>query len=942
MGRGSTWRIWDFHLHTPYSILNNQFGDPNSDDTWDRYIDAIEAKVAELNIAAIAITDYFTIEGYKRVLQYQLQGRLKGLLIFPNIEFRVDPLIEKRRLNVHVLFSPDVPETHIEEHFLHDLNFVLDSDPFEGSHKRKLKLANLEDFGATLQQQHAPFRDRTSLEIGCMNAKVKLEEIKERLDTDGRFSGRHLLVLAEENLSLLNWNGQDHGTRKQLLQMSHAVFSANSGTRDFCLGRHHSSITAFVAEFKSLKPCIWGCDSHGLDQRFLEPDQDRYCWIKGDVSWEGLKQILYEPEDRVRIQPTSPEPPKSFFTLDSIKIAQTQANKALCVDNFETSLNHNLVVIIGGRGSGKTALLDLIAANFREGEKLSDLDASFYSRLYARRSRSADAVPVPVSLRFRSGVEFGKLVGRDDVVFEQSNVLYLTQNHMDVYTANPTKLYEHIIDLAFSTKPDERRSFDALSEQVESQLHGLETLNLEIEQLRQQVEGRQNEEEGELAQKNGALVDFQSRLSEQEAQLRDRSDKTTTLTDSLDKARMLRDQAFSLQQMLSRLLERVGLFNNEYQASVKEINGLLSALAVEVSSLVLLPGELPQFSTITQSLTLDVELLDNARPGIDEQILTLEEELGQLKGVDHNIAQLRLTINSIKADIEAINVRLDDLKQKKKRIAELEEGRKRAHVELMAKTVEQRLYLQRIIDNFETNQDKLLNGLAFRACVDTTLRIGFLSKVVELLDGRAHSNDSVAKDLDRIIETVDKLLNLPADLAACDSSALMTAVEDLYTWGRNARLKRNVSESTFFNTLCSPFFHIGLQVQFNERPLEALSMGERAVVLLKILLGLDDKPLLIDQPEEHLDNRYIYDELTPAFRCAKEKRQIIIATHNANLVVNTDAEQVIVAEHTNGTLSYRVGTLEDLTLRESITTILEGGNQAFKKREAKYGIASNK
>ena len=107
--------------------------------------------------------------------------------------------------------------------------------------------------------------------------------------------------------------------------------------------------------------------------------------------------------------------------------------------------------------------------------------------------------------------------------------------------------------------------------------------------------------------------------------------------------------------------------------------------------------------------------------------------------------------------------------------------------------------------------------------------------------------------------------------------------------------------------------------------------------MLKILLGLDDKPLLIDQPDEHLDNRYIYDELTPAFRSAKSRRQIIIATHNANLVVNTDAEQIILAECSEGTLSYQVGTLEDLAVRESIKAILEGGDQAFKKREEKYG-----
>lgn len=222
MHRGSTWHIWDFHLHTPYSILNNQFGNPDDTATWDSYVDAIESKTEELGIKAIGITDYFMIEGYKRVIQYQQQGRLQDLLIFPNIEFRVDTIVERKRLNYHVLFSPDVPINHIEEHFLHDLDFVHEEQPFQDSDTRKLKLTNLQEFGENLRQQHSPFRSKAALEIGCMTAKVKLEDIKHRLSKDGRFSGKYLLVLAEENLP--KWDGQDHATRKQLIQMSHAIF----------------------------------------------------------------------------------------------------------------------------------------------------------------------------------------------------------------------------------------------------------------------------------------------------------------------------------------------------------------------------------------------------------------------------------------------------------------------------------------------------------------------------------------------------------------------------------------------------------------------------------------------------------------------------------------------------------------------------------------------
>lgn len=940
MGSGSIWRIWDFHLHTPFSILNNQYGDTNEDETWDHFIEAIETKSSAANIAAIGITDYFSIEGYKRVQGYQQAGRLRGLLIFPNIEFRVDTLIEKRRLNVHVLFSPEVTATHIEDHFLHDLNFVHENDPFQGPHTRKLRLSNLEEFGATLREQHPPFRNRTSLEIGCMNAKVKLEEIKERLEEDGRFSGKYLLVLADENLGLLNWDGQDHATRKQLLQMSHAVFSSNTGTRDFCLGKHHKSEQEFIAEFKSLKPCIWGCDSHGLKERFLEPDGKRYCWIKGDVTWEGLKQILYEPEARVRIQATNPEPVKSYFTIESVKIDRTEVNGNLCIEGFETALNGSLVVIIGGRGSGKTALLDLVACSFTEGKKLSDLDNSFYSRLYSGKVRAgnANSLPVPISVRFRSGDLFSKLVGQDEKVFEQANILYLTQNHMDDYTANPTKLYDHIVSLVFNMRPDERRGYDALLKQTEVQFQSIQALNLEIEQLHGQVEGRLDKEIRDRAQKEGELLDYQRRLDEQKAQLNNTSHETTKLTDDLRSLKLRRNQMVVLRESLLGLSGRIETFHDQYISDVKQITTqTLALMSQDTLSLTALPEELSQLNEVSGSLTSSIEVLTSAESSIEAQVLEIEQALRQLAGADQVIAQLHRTIDQIVDDINAINQRAAELKSKETRILRLEWDRKTTYVELMKRTSDQRLYLQKAIEAFEAEQDVLLTGLTFAARVETVSRDSYIGQLMEKLDGRRHTMESVSLELNQKINQAERLLNSAGDFETISESALLSFVEDLCTWGQDVRLRSAVTKSHFFNALLKPFFHIGLQIEFNGRPLEALSMGERAVVLLKILLGLDDRPLFIDQPEEHLDNRYIYSELTPAFRNAKTKRQIIIATHNANLVVNTDAEQIIVADNSNGVLSYRVGTLEDLTLRDSITTILEGGNQAFKKREERYG-----
>lgn len=123
-----------------------------------------------------------------------------------------------------------------------------------------------------------------------------------------------------------------------------------------------------------------------------------------------------------------------------------------------------------------------------------------------------------------------------------------------------------------------------------------------------------------------------------------------------------------------------------------------------------------------------------------------------------------------------------------------------------------------------------------------------------------------------------------------------------------------------------------------------LSTGQKGIVLLKLLLRLSNKtcPLLIDQPEDNLDNKSIFDELVQEFKSIKEKRQLIIATHNPNLVVNTDSEEVIIASYSNrrtdGYISYESGSLENPVIKDKVCNILEGGIEAFNKRQQKYSI----
>ena len=111
-------------------------------------------------------------------------------------------------------------------------------------------------------------------------------------------------------------------------------------------------------------------------------------------------------------------------------------------------------------------------------------------------------------------------------------------------------------------------------------------------------------------------------------------------------------------------------------------------------------------------------------------------------------------------------------------------------------------------------------------------------------------------------------------------------------------------------------------------------------LLLSLLLETEDeRPLIIDQPEDELDNRFLFDTVLPALKRLKGRRQIIVATHNANIVVNGDADQVIQLEAsaTRGRVGC-AGAIEEPAVRDAIVGTVDGGDEAFRLRRLKYGF----
>ena len=143
--------------------------------------------------------------------------------------------------------------------------------------------------------------------------------------------------------------------------------------------------------------------------------------------------------------------------------------------------------------------------------------------------------------------------------------------------------------------------------------------------------------------------------------------------------------------------------------------------------------------------------------------------------------------------------------------------------------------------------------------------------------------------------------------------------------------------------------HISVRygITYDGVDIEKLSPGTRGIVLLLLYLALDDaddRPLIIDQPEENLDPQSVFDELVPLFKSAKTKRQVLMVTHNANLVINTDADQIIIAsalpidEGGLPKLTYRGGGLDEQGVRQAVCEILEGGEDAFLERARRLRV----
>lgn len=962
--RGSEWGLWDVHVHTPLTYKSNNYSYDLA-----TYLANIEKKP---EFIALGITEYLLIDSYEEVWKAKhQQGRIpKVQFLFPNLEFRITPENQDGfYLNIHLLIDSKDPN-HIAE--IRSALTRLSMQTTKG--KFSCTKSDLVAFGRALKNGVGD--DTSFLKEGINEFKVEFDGFREWYEGEKWLKENSIVAISGKNdgLGAFKWD-KDGGWNQHKTKIIHfcpIIFSSNKADRDFWLG---ITKPKDIEVLGGTKPCLHGCDAH-CDVELLNPAEKRFCWIKATPSFEGLKQACMEPAERVWIGEKAPDERVGVNVIDSVEFG----NSTNFFGGSKVEFNKGLVAIIGQRGTGKTALAEAIA--LASDSIILDDDDSFLKRagkkIFGTRvlvnwlppSATAGAIKIDdtrlkaASKRVISDLAFGK-------------VKYLSQNYVEKLCSKDVdgvELVKEIETIIFNSIDSTGRlnspDFDAYKEKkISSHQKSIYRTQLDIQDL--------NKEESELSlkiAKKDEVTKNIAKLVEEKAQIDavalQNSQDTNAIVTNLT---ALRDALGKCQAQISNLVTKrhsIEADKKDYLALVKDLNTKVQKVVgkfiayglAEAESKKLLPKADYDVEAILKPLitSIDAQLVNlrtvdsptqKSEATLKAEIVATEATLAASTENQMKIIVAQQRLSKIKEEIAKYQEELGRIdKEYPERITAIWKEREEFYVTILKECQAQHDTLKSLYSFLEINPDiSAKMGLTIRLNIEFEK---WFEKLSNLFDLRK-SKQNPFKDISELEDELKaKLLAGWSNLLDknSDSSPLATAITSVLKKLKDkditmaSFLKEQSSTLDILNLLFDTT-HLKLQYSLAYEGVELLSLspGTKGVVLLLLYLALDTsdtRPLIIDQPEGNLDSESVYSLLSKYFREAKRKRQIIIVTHNPNLVVNTDAEQVIVVKTTKDsgipTFTYDSGPLEDAQIREDICRIMEGGKDAFNKRNERY------
>jgi len=881
--RGSEWRKWDLHFHTPSS-----YDYKDKSQTNEQIID----KLIENGISVVAITDHHIIDINRiKELVRLADGRIT---ILPGIEFLSDA---KGKDPIH--FIAIFPE-----------NEKCKIDFIWKQIESKTAISKIEGAGKKVNEVYCDLLDTINLvkELGgiiTIHAGDKTNSV--------------------ENIT----HSLPHG-EAQKTDIAHAIDIYELG-KEFDQDGYKKFVFPSI---NKVIPMIICSDNHDIKNYTLKQN----CWIKAEPTFEGLKQIIYEPE-RVKIQEEKPEIKTAYEVIKSIKIIDAKNVFTTEKIGFSSNLNS----IIGGKSSGKSLLLFLLAKTVLSPEKFEEIK------------------------KYKNFVVYDNLEGIDcEVEWEDGQISKLSSN-------DNKRHIDYIPQMHLNNIAEDKEKNITFKQTIDELLHKKLGYTIELHELRSKI-----------LEKNQTLSNEIDKYFDNEKELKRLESELSLLGDK----KAIEATIIMFNAELQQLKSKSNL-TPEDELEIKKINDLILEEEKKRTTLnndiVLFEGTKKVFENLNLRVnnfineefanvitTLENKiLLENIKINLSKQLISTIDSFKSANPFDTetlstNILQINEKIDKLKLLLEPYNEKFNDKKKfldTQKKLADEEEKLKKiSQKEMEILSQKSKLNLEVFISKY----DELFDS--YNKIIELNEPYKLIGKDLELITEIKFDTEKFYSNFSFFItknQTLDKLFNATIynnkNEFLYDSEThiekingiLLKLFEGTLSFNQSKTLKEMVTY------LFDDYFKVTYDLKQGYDRLEGMSPGKKGIILFQLFLEISSTktPILIDQPEDNLDNRTVYNTLNDFIKNKKIDRQIIMVSHNSNLVVSTDSENIIVAnqngreegqvrfDYINGALentfkNQSVGTsvLKSQGIREHVCELLEGGEIAFKKREQKYNI----
>jgi len=867
--RGSEWRKWDLHVHTPYTYMNSYTA---SDEDFIK-------KLVDNNISVVGLTNYFKFTDEEFSLKEKLET--EGIKVFLNLELRLDyQNKDDENLDFHVIFSDEVSKQDIET-FLQNI-----SANVQGNNKKLANLATQDDF---------------------KYAVVSFDELLKNLNDESlNLKDKYLIGF----LSRGKGNGRTSSNYEKLTSSTDFIIHSSDNPKNI------EEDKAFWLTYK--KPLIQSSDAHNL-----ATIGNKFTWIKADKTFEGLKQITYEPEDRVCIQELKPEDKNNYLVIDKVQFIDNSFSP------IEILLNQNLTTIIGGKSTGKSILLRNIAETIDSNEVAS--------RLEEVGLQSYPSAVDDFSVTWKDTQESKK----SDSAGINKKIIYIPQSYLD-----------RLID-----KKEDKTSIDKLIINILKQEDEIKNAFIELDDLNRELEIILRDKistffyKGEdLKTLKGHIVSIGDKKGI-ETEIEKIKLEVLTLKETSGLTDKELEEYDTLLKKYKELKEKENLYTKDLnllnEIKNKEIvhSPFLDDLSDELKSI--LEGS---FSELKAKYKLD-------------WINTITQQITKIK---ENKVRNNHELDANKSDLHPLLEKVKESKALDEKIKKLS-GEEEKYKVIISEEEKYNILLkeyQKIFQDIVENHSRFFDNL-FQAKTKILAQksiTGDLEFDINIIFKENSFDENFINEICNLKQVSSFEKGLLKDFKIEKHSDLKENIQKIAKGivNKTLVLKNSYTLQEALIRLVQNWFTFDYKIKQNGDNLSDMSAGKKSLVLLKLLIELDKSscPILLDQPEDDLDNRSIYYDLVQFIKTKKKERQIIIATHNPNLVVGADAECIIVAnQHGDESknkkyqFEYVQGSLENTFIdedveevlykqgiQEHVCDILEGGKTAFEKRKKKYNF----